>query len=183
MWSFSVILESVAIIPQMSLLVAKKKLIQLETDAIKDENILIVKYIAALGIYKGLYVINWLFRYFFQGRISWIQFFGGILQVLVVIAFLGRYYRRIKKEYYHIIEENFSDENPNDETLFNLQDEGRYLERNSFVISEEDLPNYQGQGKVDGGENVKFANTVKEEIPEQFLSAGDGLDKIENDKV
>ncbi|KAJ3396778.1 hypothetical protein HDU92_001882 [Lobulomyces angularis] len=163
MWSFSVILESVAIIPQMSLLVAKKKLIQLETDAIKDENILIVKYIAALGIYK--YVKS------------------GILQVLVVIAFLGRYYRRIKKEYYHIIEENFSDENPNDETLFNLQDEGRYLERNSFVISEEDLPNYQGQGKVDGGENVKFANTVKEEIPEQFLSAGDGLDKIENDKV
>lgn len=51
-WSFSVFLESVAILPQMFLL---QRLGEAET--------LTTHYIFALGIYRVLYIVNWVWRY------------------------------------------------------------------------------------------------------------------------
>lgn len=55
-WSFSIFLESVAILPQMFLL---QRLGEAET--------ITTHYIFALGAYRALYIINWVYRYVFPG--------------------------------------------------------------------------------------------------------------------
>ena len=51
-WSFSIFLESVAILPQMFLL---QRLGEAET--------ITTHYIFALGAYRALYLLNWIYRY------------------------------------------------------------------------------------------------------------------------
>ena len=52
MWSFSIFLEAVAILPQMFLL---QRLGEAET--------ITTHYIFALGAYRALYLLNWIYRY------------------------------------------------------------------------------------------------------------------------
>lgn len=51
MWSFSIFLEAVAIFPQLFILQRTG-----EAEAITTH------YLAALGIYRGLYIPNWIYR-------------------------------------------------------------------------------------------------------------------------
>ena len=51
-WSFSIWLESVAILPQLFMLQRTG-----EAEAITTH------YLAALGLYRGLYIPNWIYRY------------------------------------------------------------------------------------------------------------------------
>lgn len=83
-WSFSIWLESVAIIPQLYML-------QRTGSA---ENITI-HYIFALGIYRALYIPNWIYRYFFDNFFDYISVLAGILQTIVYSDFFYIYYTKV----------------------------------------------------------------------------------------
>ena len=83
-WSFSVWLESICIIPQLFLLQKLRK-----ADAIT------VHYIFLLGIYRLLYIPNWIWRYYVEVRFEKISFFAGILQTIVFSDFFYVYFTRI----------------------------------------------------------------------------------------
>jgi ER lumen protein retaining receptor len=57
MWSFSIFLESVAILPQLFML---QRTGEAET--------ITTHYLAALGAYRALYIPNWIYRYVWQSR-------------------------------------------------------------------------------------------------------------------
>lgn len=84
LWTFSIWLESVAIIPQLFML-------QRTGSA---ENIT-THYIFALGIYRALYIPNWIYRYFFEGKFDYVSVLAGILQTVVYSDFFYIYYTKV----------------------------------------------------------------------------------------
>ncbi len=56
LWTFSIYLESVAILPQL-FMVSKTG----EAESITSH------YLFALGSYRALYIFNWIYRYYFEG--------------------------------------------------------------------------------------------------------------------
>ncbi|EEQ40870.1 hypothetical protein CLUG_04998 [Clavispora lusitaniae ATCC 42720] len=83
-WAFSIWLEAVAIIPQLYML-------QRTGSA---ENIT-THYIFALGIYRALYIPNWIYRYFFEGSFDYVAVLAGILQTVVYSDFFYIYYTKV----------------------------------------------------------------------------------------
>jgi ER lumen protein retaining receptor len=63
LWTFSIYLESVAIFPQLFML---QRTGEAET--------ITTHYLAALGLYRALYLPNWIYRY---ARVQYIQFMTG----------------------------------------------------------------------------------------------------------
>eukprot|EP01017_Pseudomicrothorax_dubius_P000333 TRINITY_DN0_c157_g1_i3.p1 TRINITY_DN0_c157_g1~~TRINITY_DN0_c157_g1_i3.p1 ORF type:complete len:216 (+),score=39.74 TRINITY_DN0_c157_g1_i3:61-708(+) len=84
-WSYSIWLESVAIIPQLKMLTKLKEV----------ENIT-GNYVACLGIYRILYIVNWVYRYIVEGTFCWTQTLGGIVQTAVFADFLYYYVLSLK---------------------------------------------------------------------------------------
>lgn len=82
-WAFSIYLEAVAIGPQLFLL----------QKAGEVEN-LTSHYVAALGAYRALYLLNWIYRYVtekdYLQRIVW---FAGIVQTMLYCDFFYHYYQ------------------------------------------------------------------------------------------
>lgn len=85
-WSFSIWLESVAIIPQLYML-------QKTGEA---ENIT-THYIATLGVYRALYIPNWIYRYYAEGHFDYVSILAGIVQTLVYSDFFYIYYNKVMK--------------------------------------------------------------------------------------
>jgi ER lumen protein retaining receptor len=83
-WVFSEFLEAVAILPQLWML---QKTGASET--------LTVHYLAALGGYRVFYVINWVYRYYVEGRKNWISWIAGGVQTLLYTDFFYHYFRII----------------------------------------------------------------------------------------
>lgn len=83
-WAFSIWLESVAIIPQLYML-------QRTGSA---ENIT-SHYIFALGIYRALYIPNWIYRYFVEGSFDGVAVLAGVLQTVVYSDFFYIYYTKV----------------------------------------------------------------------------------------
>ncbi|AET41018.1 Erd2p Ecym_7170 [Eremothecium cymbalariae DBVPG len=86
-WSFSMWLESVAILPQLFMLSKAGKADTLTTH-----------YIFALGLYRTLYIPNWIWRYFAENRYDKLSIVTGILQTLVYSDFFYIYYKKVIKE-------------------------------------------------------------------------------------
>ncbi|GAV56209.1 hypothetical protein ZYGR_0BA01150 [Zygosaccharomyces rouxii] len=86
LWSFSVWLESFAILPQLFML----------SKSTKAES-LTVHYIFALGLYRALYIPNWIWRYYAEGKIDGIALTAGIVQTLVYSDFFYIYYKKVVK--------------------------------------------------------------------------------------
>ena len=59
LWTFSIYLESVAILPQL-FMVSKTG----EAESITSH------YLFALGSYRALYIVNWVYRYHFESKYS-----------------------------------------------------------------------------------------------------------------
>ena len=84
-WTFSIILESLAVLPQISLL---------RYTAIPTA--ITSYYLLALGVYRALYIPNWIVRYidpkdhFFE---PWAVIFG-VLQTILYVEFAWIYWRR-----------------------------------------------------------------------------------------
>jgi len=80
-WAFSIYLEAVAIMPQLFLLQKQGEVENLTSH-----------YVFALGAYRGLYLLNWIYRFFteddYQQRIVWI---AGIVQTALYCDFFYHY--------------------------------------------------------------------------------------------
>lgn len=75
LWTFSIYLEAVAILPQLILLKRTGKI-----------NYIARYYLLAFGSYRGLYLINWIWRYAFEGHYDLIATFSGIVQTILMIV-------------------------------------------------------------------------------------------------
>lgn len=87
MWTFSLWLESFAIIPQLFLLQRTQRV-----------DVMTHKYIFFLGLYRLFYVINWAYKFIRDNkktpRVVWIT---GIIQTLLYIDFIYYYIKAIIK--------------------------------------------------------------------------------------
>ncbi|CXI66386.1 ER lumen protein retaining receptor, putative [Plasmodium berghei] len=88
LWSFSIWLESVAILPQLVLLEKQREV----------ENIT-SHYVITMGMYRAFYIFNWIYRYFFDPKpyINIVGWLGGLIQTLLYIDFF--YYFALAKWY------------------------------------------------------------------------------------
>jgi len=88
LWAFSIYVEAVAILPQLFLLQ--------RTGEISNIN---SHYIFCLGAYRALYLLNWIWRYFFDdGHTQWIVWISGIMQTAIYCDF---FYYYVKSKYYN----------------------------------------------------------------------------------
>ncbi len=80
-WAFSIFLEAVAIMPQFVLIGAKQ-----QVEGITSH------YMASLGLYRALYLANWVWRYFtephYWALLPWV---AGVVQTIIYSDFLWTY--------------------------------------------------------------------------------------------
>ncbi|KAF5321581.1 hypothetical protein D9619_001572 [Psilocybe cf. subviscida] len=84
LWSFSIWLEAVAILPQLFML---QRTGEAET--------ITTHYLAALGAYRALYIPNWIYRYFSEGFVDPIAVTAGIVQTGLYIDFFYVYFTKV----------------------------------------------------------------------------------------
>jgi ER lumen protein retaining receptor len=88
LWAFSIWLESVAILPQLFML---QRTGEAET--------ITANYLFALGIYRALYIPNWIYRYIAEPKhkVDWIAIVAGIIQTILYSDFFYIYYNKVLK--------------------------------------------------------------------------------------
>ncbi|XP_026488246.1 ER lumen protein-retaining receptor [Vanessa tameamea] len=86
LWTFSIYLESVAILPQL-FLVSKTG----EAESITSH------YLFALGSYRGLYLLNWIYRYFVEDHYELIAIVAGVVQTVLYCDFFYLYITKVLK--------------------------------------------------------------------------------------
>ncbi|KAG8967534.1 endoplasmic reticulum retention protein [Tulasnella sp. 419] len=86
LWSFSIFLESCAILPQLFLL---QRTGEAET--------ITTHYLAALGVYRAFYIPNWIYRYYTEGIIDVIAVVAGLVQTGLYMDFFYVYFTRVLK--------------------------------------------------------------------------------------
>jgi len=86
-WNFSIILESLAVVPQLTLLA--------HTNV---PTVITSYYLVALGSYRALYILNWIWRGLDKtdGFFEPVAVIFGVLQTLLYIEFAWIYWRRQK---------------------------------------------------------------------------------------
>jgi len=84
LWSFSIWLEAVAILPQLFML---QRTGEAET--------ITTHYLAALGAYRALYIPNWIYRYFAEGVVDPIAVTAGIVQTGLYLDFFYVYFTKV----------------------------------------------------------------------------------------
>jgi ER lumen protein retaining receptor len=83
LWTFSIYLEAVAILPQLVLL-----------QRTKNVDTLTGNYVFALGGYRALYLVNWVYRYMTEpGYKQWIVWVSGAVQTAIYCDFFYYYLR------------------------------------------------------------------------------------------
>ncbi|KAJ1945217.1 endoplasmic reticulum retention protein [Linderina macrospora] len=87
LWSFSIYLEAVAIMPQLFMMTRTG-----EADNITSH------YVFALGGYRALYIINWVYRYFTEDNyVDYIAWVAGVVQTGLYADFFYVYFTRVLK--------------------------------------------------------------------------------------
>jgi len=86
LWTFSIYLESVAILPQL-FLVSKTG----EAESITSH------YLFALGSYRGLYLFNWVYRYMVENHYDLIAIVAGAVQTVLYCDFFYLYITKVLK--------------------------------------------------------------------------------------
>uniref|UniRef100_A0AC35U8F6 ER lumen protein-retaining receptor n=1 Tax=Rhabditophanes sp. KR3021 TaxID=114890 RepID=A0AC35U8F6_9BILA len=87
LWTFSIYLEAVAILPQLFLLQKRG-----EAETITSH------YLFALGIYRALYLFNWIYRYTDEGFYDPISICAGVVQTVLYADFFYIYITKVIKE-------------------------------------------------------------------------------------
>jgi ER lumen protein retaining receptor len=86
LWTFSIYLEAVAIIPQLIVVHKHAR----ETGGFVDT--LSSHYVFALGGYRALYLLNWIYRLFTEKAYSnWIVWIAGLVQTAIYCDFFWYY--------------------------------------------------------------------------------------------
>lgn len=86
LWTSSIWLESVAILPQLILLQHLREVENLTSD-----------FVGCMGAYRAFYILNWVYRYFVDDYVNWIGWIGGIVQTGLYCDFF--YYYAMSKWY------------------------------------------------------------------------------------
>ncbi|KAJ1526831.1 hypothetical protein ONE63_008398 [Megalurothrips usitatus] len=86
LWTFSIYLESVAILPQL-FLVSKTG----EAESITSH------YLFALGSYRGLYLLNWIYRFYAEDHYDLIAIVAGVVQTVLYCDFFYLYVTKVLK--------------------------------------------------------------------------------------
>lgn len=84
LWTFSLWLESGAILPQLFML-----------QRTGSAESMTVNYILALGVYRAFYLLNWLYRYIFDDWLSLVSVLAGLVQTAVYSDFFWVYYQQV----------------------------------------------------------------------------------------
>ncbi|KAF8141181.1 ER lumen protein retaining receptor-domain-containing protein [Boletus edulis] len=84
LWTFSIYLEAVAIFPQLFML---QRTGEAET--------ITTHYLAALGIYRALYIPNWIYRYVTEDVIDPIAVVAGLVQTGLYLDFFYVYFTKV----------------------------------------------------------------------------------------
>ncbi|KAK9686931.1 ER lumen protein retaining receptor [Popillia japonica] len=84
LWTFSIYLESVAILPQL-FMVSKTG----EAESITSH------YLFALGSYRGLYILNWIYRYALEDHYDLIAIVAGVVQTVLYCDFFYLYITKV----------------------------------------------------------------------------------------
>uniref|UniRef100_A0A915NMD4 ER lumen protein-retaining receptor n=2 Tax=Meloidogyne TaxID=189290 RepID=A0A915NMD4_9BILA len=92
LWTFSIYLESVSIMPQLFML---SKTGSAET--------ITAHYLFALGIYRGLYILNWVYRYYMEDFLDIIALVAGIVQTVLYADFFYLYVSKVVQQKYVLI--------------------------------------------------------------------------------
>lgn len=81
LWTFSIYLEAVAILPQLVLLQRTQNIDNLTGN-----------YVFLLGMYRGLYILNWIYRFFTEPKYSQpIVWVSGVIQTALYADFFYYY--------------------------------------------------------------------------------------------
>merc|ERR1712179_40138 len=86
LWTFSIYLESVAILPQL-FMISKTG----EAESITSH------YLFALGMYRALYLFNWVYRFKSEGFYDIIAIAAGVLQTVLYCDFFYLYVTKVVK--------------------------------------------------------------------------------------
>lgn len=86
-WRFSIYLEMLAILPQLSLIYKQGTIDKVMT-----------YYIIMLGSYRAFYILNWLYRYHTENYWEPIAFCSGCVQTVIYLYFLVRIYPRLNQQ-------------------------------------------------------------------------------------
>jgi len=86
LWTLSIYLESVAILPQL-FMVSKTG----EAESITSH------YLFALGSYRALYIVNWIYRYYVEGFYDIIAIVAGCVQTILYCDFFYLYITKVIK--------------------------------------------------------------------------------------
>lgn len=77
LWTSSIWIESVAIIPQLILLQSIREVENLTSD-----------FVGTMGLYRAFYILNWVYRYFAEDYVNIVGWLGGLLQTGIYCDFL-----------------------------------------------------------------------------------------------
>merc|ERR1712111_126114 len=86
LWTFSIYLEAVAILPQL-FMISKTG----EAETITSH------YLFAQGSYRALYIANWIYRYYFENHTDWIAIVSGVVQTVLYCDFFYLYITKVVK--------------------------------------------------------------------------------------
>lgn len=81
LWTFSIYLEAVAILPQLVLMQRTQNIDNLTGN-----------YVFLLGMYRGLYILNWIYRFFTEPYYrQWLVWTSGVIQTALYADFFYYY--------------------------------------------------------------------------------------------
>ncbi|CAG5085029.1 Oidioi.mRNA.OKI2018_I69.PAR.g10796.t1.cds [Oikopleura dioica] len=86
LWTFSIYLEAVAILPQL-FLISKTG----EAETITSH------YLFAQGSYRALYILNWVYRYYYENHVDAIAIVAGVVQTILYCDFFYLYITKVVK--------------------------------------------------------------------------------------
>lgn len=87
LWTFSIYLEAVAILPQLFMLQRRG-----------EAETITAHYLFMLGSYRALYIVNWVYRYYMESFYDPIVIVSGIVQTVLYADFFYLYLTRVIKE-------------------------------------------------------------------------------------
>uniref|UniRef100_A0A0D6QRW6 ER lumen protein-retaining receptor n=1 Tax=Araucaria cunninghamii TaxID=56994 RepID=A0A0D6QRW6_ARACU len=88
LWTFSLYLEAVAILPQLVLL-----------QRVRNIDNLTGNYVFLLGAYRTLYIFNWIYRYVTENhQLRWIPWTSGLVQTALYADFFYYYFKSWKNQ-------------------------------------------------------------------------------------
>jgi len=84
LWAFSEYTEALAIFPQLDMIQQTG-----EAESITSH------YIFAMGVYRGMYIPNWIYRWVYEGHVDWISVISGIVQTVLYCDFFYLYMTKV----------------------------------------------------------------------------------------